>query len=128
MCGATRYQVAGDMLWTALCHCEDCQRAASSDYVSWFGAEASATTWSGPLKTYHSSPGVTRSFCGTCGAPMAFESDKFPTEVHLYAASLDDRSQYTPGKHIFWSERVHWVENSPGLDRFEKGFLSGPDG
>lgn len=127
MCGETRYQVKGEMLWTALCHCEDCQRAASSDYVSWFGAEERDTNWVGPLRTFCSSKGVTRSFCGTCGTPMAFESEKFPTEVHLYAASLDDRRQYQPTKHIFWSERVPWYEGSHDLPRHEKGFLGSPE-
>ena len=47
MCGAITYEVAGDMLWAAHCHCEDCQRAAGADYVSWFGVRREAVTWRG---------------------------------------------------------------------------------
>ena len=122
MCGETRYEVASGMLWTALCHCVDCQRAAGADYVSWFGVETEQTRWSGPLRSHRSSPGVTRTFCDTCGTPMSFESDKFPGETHLYAPSLNDRSQYSPGRHIFWSERVPWLEGSRDLPVHEKGY------
>ncbi len=119
MCGETRYEVSGEILWTALCHCVDCQRAAGADYVSWFGAEAEQTKWCGPRGFYRSSPGTTRSFCTACGTPMSFESEKFPGEVHLYAPTLEDRSQYVPTKHIFWSERVPWYGGSHELVKFE---------
>jgi len=121
MCGATRWQTQGSMLWAALCHCEDCRRAASSDYVSWFGVERANTIWAGPRKLYVSSPGVTRSFCEECGAPVSFETEVFPEETHLYAASMDDPSLYEPTAHIFWSERLPWVRVADDLPRHDKG-------
>ena len=33
MCGACRYEAAGDMLWAAYCHCRDCQRATGSAFA-----------------------------------------------------------------------------------------------
>ena len=120
-CGATRWRARGDILWAALCHCEDCRRAASSDYVSWFGVERRGVTWDGPRRCYHSSPGVTRSFCRDCGAPMSFETDVFPDETHLYAASMDQPGRYEPTAHIFWSERLPWVRVADDLPKHPKG-------
>lgn len=109
------------MLWAAFCHCEDCRRAASSDYVSWFGVRRETVVWQGPRRTYASSPGVTRSYCSECGTPLSFETEVFADETHLYAASLDDPSLYRPTAHIFWSEKLPWVEPADGLPKHPKG-------
>jgi len=120
-CGAVAWRTDGPMLWRALCHCGDCRRAASADYVSWFGVARAATAWTGERRFHRSSPGVLRSFCATCGAPLSFETDIFPDETHLYAATLDDPSIYRPSAHIFWSERLPWVRFSDDLPKHPKG-------
>lgn len=120
-CGSVTWTAADPVLWAALCHCEDCRRASSSDYVSWFGVKRQSVTWSGPRKTYHSSPKVERSFCQDCGSPLSFETEVFPKETHLYAATLDDPKLYQPTAHIFWSERLPWIELHDSLPRHAKG-------
>ena len=121
LCGAVTWCAEGPMLWAALCHCEDCRRAASADYVSWFGVRQDGVIWQGPRQTYASSAGVTRSFCQACGTPLSFETTVFPDETHLYAVTLRDPSLYRPTAHIFWSERLPWVHPSDGLPRHPKG-------
>lgn len=120
-CGAVRWRANGPMLWAALCHCEDCRRAASADYVSWFGVDRKAVVWEGPRLCYHSSAKVTRSFCGDCGTPLSFETEVFPEETHLYAVTLDDPTLYSPTAHIFWSERLPWVRVADDLPKHPKG-------
>ncbi|MEM1046313.1 MAG: GFA family protein [Pseudomonadota bacterium] len=120
-CGAVRWQAAGPMLWAALCHCEDCRRAASADYVSWFGVDRASVVWSGSRSIYRSSPKVQRSFCPICGSPLSFETEIFPDETHLYAVTLDDPSVYEPTAHIFWSERLSWVRVRDDLPTHLKG-------
>ena len=120
-CGALTWRSIGPILWAALCHCGDCRQAASSDYVSWLGLERAATTWSGPRKFYKSSAKVTRSFCGICGSPASFETEVFPDETHVYAASLDNPELYQPTAHIFWSEKLPWVTVSDDLPKHPKG-------
>lgn len=120
-CRAVRWQSMGEILWAALCHCEDCRRAASSDYVSWFGVPRASLEWSGEILTYASSRGVVRTFCKLCGSPLSFETAVFVEETHLYAATLDIPSLYRPTAHIFWSERLPWVTDVAGLPTHEKG-------
>lgn len=120
-CGACTWTARDEILWAALCHCKDCRRAASSDYVSWFGVPRDSVTWTGPRKTYHSSENVTRSFCSKCGSPLSFQTDILPDEIHLYAPSLDDPSVYKPTAHIFWSEHLPWVQDADDLPKHEKG-------
>jgi hypothetical protein len=44
-------------------------------------------------------------FCDRCGTPMAFEHDRYPSEIHFYAASLDDSETFVPRFHVHWAER-----------------------
>jgi hypothetical protein len=124
MCGATHYSAPGNALWAMVCHCRDCQRASGADHVSWLGLSRDAVTWNGPRRTYQSSPGVTRSFCGACGTPMSYETEDLPDETHVYAPGLDDLSIYRPTAHIYWSEHVPWLTSLAGLPRHQKGSKS----
>lgn len=120
-CGAVRWRSEGAIRWAAICHCVECRRAASADYVSWFGISRATLSWEGPRRLFKSSKHVIRSFCSTCGSPMSFETTVFPEETHLYAASLDNPSIFQPAAHIFWSERVPWFESLDDLPKHEKG-------
>ena len=124
MCGAVRYRVPGQMLWSAYCHCTDCQRAAAADYVSWFGVTRDSVDWAGARGFFKSSLRVVRSFCETCGTPLTFETEILPGETHLYAPSLDDRSLYRPTAHVFWPERVPWLGLTDDLPKYERGMQS----
>ncbi|MEM7170940.1 MAG: GFA family protein [Pseudomonadota bacterium] len=120
-CRAVSWRAEGSVLWAALCHCEDCRRAASSDYVSWFGVNRETVVWAGPRRCYSSSPGVTRSFCSACGSPLSFETEVLPEETHLYAVTLDDLAAYRPTAHIYWSEHLPWVSVADTLPKHAKG-------
>ncbi len=52
---------------------------------------------------------------------MSFETEVFPEETHLYAATLDTPEVYQPTAHIFWSERLPWVTSFDHLPTHEKG-------
>lgn len=40
---------------------------------------------------------------------MFIRSDRWPTETHLYAATLDDPSAFQPEAHYHFAERVPWL-------------------
>ncbi|MEO0484787.1 MAG: GFA family protein [Pseudomonadota bacterium] len=119
LCGAVRYRAPTQPKWTALCHCDSCRRACSAPVVAWMGFAAEEVSWSGPRQTYQSSTIATRSFCGTCGSQMSFESTRWPGELHLYAVSLDDPTAYTPDLHCHVGEQLPWVHMPDGLPRHE---------
>ena len=75
-------------------------------------------TWEGKLRAYQSSPHAIRSFCPTCGSQMCFESTRWPGEVHLYAASLDDTEAYVPELHCYTDEQLGWLHLSDDLPQF----------
>ena len=117
LCGAIRYQSDVPPLWTALCHCESCRRAASAPVVAWMGFPTDAVKWTGDRSFYQSSDIATRGFCATCGAQMSFESRRWPGEIHLYAASLDDPQDYRPDLHCHYAERLSWLHVADDLPK-----------
>jgi hypothetical protein len=79
------------------------------------GAEASI---------YRSSPEVRRLFRSNCGSPIAYESDRWPDEIHLYAALLDRAQDMAPQLHVHVSEKLPWIKLADGLPQYDNS----PDG
>ena len=50
----------------------------------------------GQPNEYASSLGVCRSFCGTCGSPIAYRSERHPGLVDLFAGTLTDPAHLSP--------------------------------
>jgi hypothetical protein len=122
LCGAVRFKVRGAVKCAGHCHCESCRRAASSPVTSFFTVQRADTVLAGEsLRFYASSPGVRRGFCGLCGSPMSFETDRRPSEIDLYVASLDNGLTVTIGEHWHWDERVDWLHISDDLPKSENG-------
>ncbi len=122
LCGAVTYAYEGPAAWRGHCHCESCRRNCAAPFTSFFGVPRAAFRWTGAAPAiYESSPGVHRPFCGKCGTPMAYDADRDTANIHLYAASLDDSSGFTPGFHVHWAERVPWVHMADDLKKFEHG-------
>lgn len=122
LCGAVRYEYDGPRLWSAYCHCESCRRNTASPVTAFFGVPRAAFRFSGKApKVYRSSPGVRRSFCADCGTPVAYESDAFPGEIHLYAAGLEDPGDYRPQNHVHCAERLAWFDVKDDLPRHPAG-------
>jgi hypothetical protein len=78
LCGAVRFAYDGTENWRAHCHCESCRRATASPMTTFLGVSDGRWRWTGAEPAaYVSSPGVTRSFCATCGSPVGFRAERF---------------------------------------------------
>lgn len=120
LCGAVRYSAKGKPLWVAHCHCASCRRQSGAPMVTWAGYRPAAITWSGDAaKPYASSEDVIRRFCPTCGTPLAYESTRWPDELHVPVATLDAPESLSPTAHVFWSEHLAWLEIGDDLRKYE---------
>lgn len=116
LCGAVTFRCTKAPRWQGHCHCESCRRATASPMTSFLGVADGGWEWTGTEPAlYASSPGVTRSFCGTCGTQMAFRAERFPDEIHFYAATLDQPALYVPTRHHFLNEKLPWIHLADGL-------------
>ena len=118
LCGDVTWQADGPITEICHCHCESCRRATAAPMTTFIGLQLSDFQWTGAQPgTYTSSPGVTRSFCGTCGTPMAFQAARHVGEIHTYAATLDDPGRIAPGYHVHYDEKLPWLHLSDGLPK-----------
>jgi hypothetical protein len=48
---------------------------------------------------------------------MAYQADKYPDEIHLYAASLENAGDFAPEFHSHVDEMLPWIHLSNGLPK-----------
>lgn len=118
LCGACRFELSAPPRWVGHCHCESCRRATASPFTTWMGQADGTWRFVGDQPvTYASSPGTERGFCGRCGTPLFYRSQRFPGETHFYAALLDDPGAVQPQAHYHSAERLAWVHLADDLPR-----------
>jgi hypothetical protein len=121
LCGDIRYQYTGTPVKILHCHCESCRRHASSPITSFVcvPSEGFRYTQGKPVE-YQSSPGVIRTHCGRCGAPMTYASDR-AAQVDLYIGTLDDPAAIVPDYHVHAEEQLPWFETIDDTPRYARG-------
>jgi len=121
-CGAVRYEVEGDPMYAALCHCIDCRKSSGAPMVAWaaFPADRFRVT-KGEAVTHNSSGASMRCFCGTCGSGLWFtNAEMLPGLVDIQIVTLDTPEAIPPGAHIQVAERLHWMETAHDLPTFDR--------
>ena len=114
LCGEVRYESAGPALFSAICHCRDCQRASGSGGVPVLGVPKSSFSFSGPVKQSRSRGGsgqmAVRNFCSECGSLLFGTPESAPEMVTIYAGSLDDAAAFSPREALFIAHRPPWAK------------------
>jgi hypothetical protein len=124
MCGDIRYEFAGPMLDTVHCHCESCRRHSSSPFSTFFNVDKTQFWFAqGTPVLYRSSPGIERTHCGRCGAPVSYESAR---HFSLFACTLEDLSLVKPEAHIMVGEMLPWLQFADDLPCYEEGKRGAP--
>ena len=119
-CGTVRYRVEGEPIQSDYCHCRMCQRAGGAPVVAWGTWPVSQVTWLTTEPTsFASSDKGRRSFCSSCGTPLAFMNPHEPDTIDLTLASLDDPTLFPPRSHIWTSSQVAWPDLGDDLPRYE---------
>ncbi|MBZ9661007.1 GFA family protein [Mesorhizobium sp. ESP-6-4] len=110
MCGAVAWTYSGEITRNLVCHCTDCQRATSAPFTAFLGMRPDKLSWSGDIRHYESSPNTFRGFCPSCGARLYFRSDRWPAEIHVHAATLDDPGEYRADAQVMMRSRAKWLD------------------
>jgi hypothetical protein len=125
MCGAVSYTSAADPLFTAICHCKDCQRQSGAPFSIVVGVPEEGFELSGELSQHdtvgddHGLP-THRRFCSACGSPILTVTDAFPGVLIVKAGTLDDTSWLEPQLEIWGSSAQPWVGEVEGRPRLER--------
>ena len=109
-CGAVKFEVSGKSEWIGHCHCESCRRQTGSVMTTFAGFDEDQVIFTGAMPNrYSTDDGVTRSFCGQCGSPVAYQSVGQAGKIHLQLGLFDDLEPLAPQDHSFLNEKVSWL-------------------
>jgi hypothetical protein len=109
LCSAIRFRISGEPIFSIICHCSTCRRASAAPTVAWLTFDRGQVEMlSGNPRTYRSSQGVVRQFCGTCGSQLAYENIASPATIDITTASLDNPNLFPPTLEAWLEHRVPW--------------------
>ena len=118
-CGSIRYEVTGEPIMTAICHCTMCRRANSAPAVAWAMFKQSDVSFlSSKPKLYASSQEAQRGFCENCGSQISFLASFLPGLVDITIGSLDDPELAPPQFHYSYATHLSWIEFSDSLPKY----------
>ncbi len=117
-CGTIGFEIDAPVKWCVYCHCESCRRQCSAPVTAYICAPEGQWRWIGKTpKVYNSSPGVERTFCDTCGAPLSFRSEKMSGLMNFYVAAMEDPERFAPEFHVAYEERLSWFHIDDDLEK-----------
>lgn len=120
LCGHINYELNGDLLATAVCHCDHCQGQSGGAFSVNLIAHESQINVSGDRRTYEDrgehddAVCVLRRFCGDCGSPIYSALVEPAGVIAVKAGTLDDRSDVTPTVEAWCDHKQPRVE-LPGM-------------
>ena len=121
LCGAIRYEITGEPVRAAHCHCDECRRATGSSFatVAFFKEEDVKVIQGTPKQFFHpadSGNTMTKEFCGNCGSHFLSGGPGYEGLEFIKAGTLDDASWAVPQAHIWCEEKLEWLQLPEGAE------------
>ena len=115
LCGAVRFEVAGDLPPPDACHCSQCRKHSGHVFAATNVLRANVTIHGAEnLSWYRSSAKARRGFCSTCGSSLLWD----PIEKDWVAIAMGAFAPPTGthlAKHIFVADKGDYYEIADGL-------------
>ena len=126
LCGAVRYEVNGDLVRVAQCHCDDCRRATGSAFATnVFVKEEDLKVLQGETNTFqHSADSgstMTKEFCGKCGSQLFGYGSSAAGVKNIKIGSIDDVGDIKPQIEVFTSKSLPYTPPLDFTEKFQKG-------
>jgi len=118
LCGAVRFEVAGDLPGPDACHCRMCRKHSGHVFASTDVAKPALTIHGEESLTwYRSSETVRRGFCAVCGSSLFFEP-LFRDWIAIAMGAFDDPTDTHLAMHIFVADKGDYYEIADGAPQF----------
>jgi len=122
LCGAVRYKVSGDQIFSGRCYCNDCRKTSGTGHSAVFAVPEQTVSITGKLTDYTKPGGsgqsFTRRFCPVCGSRIAGVGAAVPGMVLITASTLDDPEKFVSEMSVFASRAPSWDRPPPGTPSF----------
>jgi hypothetical protein len=123
LCGACAYELDGEPVVVAHCHCRDCQRLSGAGHATGAMFPEDSVRLRGSPARYEmvaeSGNTVTRLFCPACGSPLFGMNTGMPGFMTVTLGTLDASDALTPQVAIFTRARRSWDSPDPSVASFE---------
>jgi hypothetical protein len=122
-CGAVRYRLTSDPLFTHCCHCLNCQRQTGSAFVINLLIEADRVELLAaapePIDAPRDDGSMQRiSRCPTCQVAVYSDYGR-PEVLFVRGGTLDEPWRVAPDVHIFTKSKLSWVTLPESVPAFE---------
>lgn len=120
LCGAVRYQAAGEPERVNNCHCIQCRKSSGAAMLTFATFRADRVAIEGEPAFFRSSESAERGFCPACGSTLFWRrvgSDL----IDVSAGTLDGPAALPPEEHLFTKDRIAWFETVDDLPRHPAG-------
>ena len=122
-CGAVRYRLTSEPLFTHCCHCLNCQRQTGSAFVINLLIEADRLDLIAgdpqPVDVPRDDGSAQRIYrCANCQVAVFSEYGR-PEIKFVRGGTLDEPSQVTPDVHIYTRSKVPWIALPESVPAFE---------
>ena len=110
LCGQIEYEVAALASPIRHCSCRTCRKAHAAAFNTSASVRQEEFKWlkgSELLKSFESSPGKQRYFCGNCGSQLVAQRNGSEF-LALRVATLDDDPKQIPQAHVWAAHEVPW--------------------
>ncbi|TDK35423.1 GFA family protein [Rhizobium deserti] len=127
-CGAIRFEASAEPFYASYCHCGDCRRASGAPVAAFVGFQAADVRFDGDTGSVYGKAPVKRSFCGTCGAPIAYLDERLSDQIFFMLGAMDAPENYPPRMHGYVGEELPFFHLDDGLPRMEANTVARPQG
>ena len=105
-CGAIRFTIAAEPHYTAICHCGDCRKASGAPFLAFVGFNRDDVTFDGGEGKRYGKHPIARTFCETCGAPIAYQDARLADRIFFNLGAMDEPERYEPTQQAYVPERL----------------------
>jgi hypothetical protein len=126
LCGGVRYEFEAEPLFTAVCHCRNCQKQAGSAFSIVVAIPAGALKITGDSLTHYKDMGddsgqpVLRWFCRGCGSPIKSDLSSVPGVEFVKAGTLDDVGWLAPTVEVWCDSAQPWIRIESPMQEFSR--------
>ena len=127
MCGEVRFEIKNEALVSLLCHCKDCQKLSGSAFTSGVVFPKDSIFYEKKnTSSYEYSGGsgakMTRTFCKTCGTPIATVVAGLGDLCVVALVAFDDASQCpAPSVGVHMNNAKPWVTLADSVTKHQFG-------
>jgi hypothetical protein len=123
LCGDCRYEIEGDPVVVAHCHCLDCQRISGAGHATGAMYPEHSVRLTGGTGAFSfvsdAENEVTRLFCKTCGSPLFGMNSGMPGFMTATVGTMDDPDRVAPQVAVFARSRRAWDLMDASLATFD---------